>query len=84
MSFNKFLKENEGKEALIRKAMEAKNSLVHASLLFDELQEDWENLTGHRTTDFLHFKSMVDEIISSDGGEAGLESFIKNVLGGEI
>lgn len=79
MSFQKYLKENENMAALIRKAEEAKNALVHAEILLDELQDDWEKATGQRTTDFLSFSNMVAEIISSDNGEAGLEPFINSL-----
>ena len=77
MSFKKYLKENEEMEMVVSKAKSAYDALVHASLMLEEAQEDFEKSTGQRTTDFLDFKSRVDEIISSDGGEAGLESFIK-------
>ncbi|MFW6174080.1 MAG: hypothetical protein ACOC5T_10075 [Elusimicrobiota bacterium] len=45
-----------------------------------QLQKRYEKATGRRTTSFLHFKSMVDEIISTDNEEAGLESFVDNLF----
>lgn len=54
--------------------------LQEASKKLGELQTRYEDATGQRTTDFLHFKSMVDQVISSDNGEAGLEPLVNNLF----
>ena len=78
MSFQKYLKENEQMEYVIRKSKEVLSSLVHAKLILEELHRDWLK-TGKRTTDFLRFKSMVSDIISSDHGQSGFGPFIEQL-----
>ena len=75
-SFQKYLKENEDMRGIVTDAADVVQGLKDISKEFAELQKRYEQATGHRTTDFLHFKSMVDEIISTDNGEAGLEPFV--------
>jgi len=76
MSFKKYLKENEEMRAVVIDAQDVVDILKEASQKLGELQKHFEMASGNRTTDFLRFKSMVDEIISSDNGEAGLEPFV--------
>jgi len=76
MSFQKYLKENEEMRSIVMEAQDVVEILKEASQKLNELQKHYEQITGHRTPDFLYFKSMVDEIISTDNGEAGLEPFV--------
>jgi len=76
MSFKKYLKENEDMQHVVIDAQDIVELLKEASEKLGVLQKRYEEATGQRTTDFLHFKSMVDEIISTDNGEAGLEPFV--------
>jgi len=79
-SFQKYLKENEDMRGIVTDAADVVQGLKDISKEFAELQKRYEQATGHRTTDFLHFKSMVDEIISTDNGEAGLEPFVDDLF----
>lgn len=73
MSFKKYLKENEELKSIVIETEDVIELLKEASKKLGDLQKRYEMATGERTTDFMAYKSMVDEIISSDGGEAGLE-----------
>lgn len=80
MSFKQYLKENEELQSIVLDTEDIIGQLKEVSEKLEELQKKYERATGHRTTDFLAYKSMIDEIISSDGGEAGLEPLMDNLF----
>lgn len=80
MSFKQYLKENEELQSIVVDTEDVIELLKEASEKLGELQNRYERATGYRTTDFLAYKSMIDEVISSDGGEAGLEPFMDKLF----
>jgi len=80
MSFQKYIKESKQEHVIRATALadEAMAMLQQASAKLEEAQKAWED-TGNQTDAFRHFKMAVDEVISTDHGEAGLQAAINSL-----
>lgn len=77
MSFKQYLKENY--EHTVEEYEAAERALNHLKQALNEFQIADEHKGGHYD-DWKYFISKVQELISSDHGESGLEPFLSKLL----
>jgi len=80
MSLKKYIKEsrNEKMMVLARRASSVVENLKQTANELWELQKMWENTSGQRTDFFGRYAMKIEEILSTDHGEAGLEPEVES------